>query len=66
MLSVMTEVVRWQAHRAQGLHSVSGALPEPPRSRRVAKSAPAPTDQAGERLEEWLASLVVASTLDAD
>jgi hypothetical protein len=66
MLSAMTEVVRWQAHRAQGRHSVSGPLPEPPRSQRVAKSAPVPTDRAGEMLEEWLTSLGVATTLDAD
>ena len=66
MLSAMTEVVRWQPHRAKGLHSVSGPLPEPPRSQRTAKSAPAPTDRAGQNLEEWLTSLGVATTLDAD
>jgi hypothetical protein len=66
MLAVMTEVVRWQPHRKQGLHSVSGPLPEPPRSQRIAKSAPMPTDRAGETLEEWLSSLGVATTLDAD
>jgi len=66
MLSAMTEVVRWQPHRKQGLHSVSGPLPEPPRTHRIAKSAPPPTDRASENLEDWLGSLGVATTLDAD
>ncbi len=60
----MTAVTQW--HQAKGRHWVQGPLPEPPRHRRVSKSAPPPKDKVGRDLEEWLRDLTIASTLDAD
>ncbi len=66
MLSAMTEVVRWQPHRKEGAHSIRGPLPEPPRYKRTSISAPAPTDRVGQTLEDWLTSVTITTTLDAD
>lgn len=41
-------------------------LPEPPRHRRVSKSAPPQRDRLGKLLEEWLAELRIGNTHDAD
>jgi hypothetical protein len=60
----MTAVTQWQPKK--GKHWVAGPLPEPPRHRRVSKSAPKPADKTGRDLEEWLHDLTVATTLDAD
>jgi len=40
-------------------------LPEPPRHRRVSKSAPLPHDPLGRLLEEWLSELRLGYTHDA-
>lgn len=40
-------------------------LPEPPRHRRVSKSAPLPRDPLGRLLEEWLSELRLGYTHDA-
>ncbi|MGI8877953.1 MAG: hypothetical protein ACR2G8_05000 [Candidatus Limnocylindria bacterium] len=41
-------------------------LPEPPRHRRVSKSAPPARDPLGLLLEEWLSELRIGYTHDAD
>jgi len=41
-------------------------LPEPPRHRRVSKSAPPARDPLGRMLEEWLAELRIRYTYDGD
>jgi hypothetical protein len=41
-------------------------LPEPPRYRHLSKSVPAPKDAEAHVLEDWLSSLTVTSTIDAD
>lgn len=41
-------------------------LPEPQRNRRVARSAPVPTDPLGILLEEWLAEQKVRNTYDGE
>lgn len=41
-------------------------LPEPQRNRRVAKSAPVPTDRLGILLEEWLAEQKIRNTFDGE
>lgn len=61
----MTAVVQWR-EAGSGKHWAQRALPEPPRHRRVSKSATPPRDQVGRDLEEWLGDLTVASTHDAD
>jgi hypothetical protein len=61
----MTAVTQW--HKAlKGKHWAARAVPEPPRHRRVAKSAPEASDRVGRDLEEWMRDLTVARTLDAD
>ncbi len=67
MISDMTEVTRWRDSAAQrtAYHAVRG-LPEPPRSGHVSRSSRPPKDLVGRALEEWLAGLTVASTIDAD
>jgi len=61
----MTAVVQWR-EAARGKHWAPRALPEPPRHRRVSKTAKVPSDKVGRDLEEWLGDLSVASTHDAD
>lgn len=41
-------------------------LPEPPRHRRVSKSAPVQDDRLGRLLEEWLSEITVRYTFDGD
>jgi hypothetical protein len=41
-------------------------LPEPPRHRRVSKSAPPQHDRLGKLLEEWLAEQKIRYTYDGD
>jgi hypothetical protein len=41
-------------------------LPEPPRHRRVAKSAPPQQDRLGVLLEEWLAEQRIGYTYEGD
>lgn len=41
-------------------------LPEPPRHRRVSKSAPPQLDRLGRALEEWLSELKVRYTYDGE
>jgi hypothetical protein len=67
MIWVMTEVTRWRdpAARRSAYHAVHG-LPEPPRSGHVSRSSGPPKDLIGRALEEWLAGLALASTVDAD
>jgi|GraSoiStandDraft_55_1057291.scaffolds.fasta_scaffold932397_1 hypothetical protein len=60
----MTAVTQWQPKK--GRHWAQSPLPEPPRHRRLAKSAPKPTDKVGRDLEDWLRDLTVTTTLDAD
>jgi hypothetical protein len=52
--------------RVQAGHWAARPLPEPPRSRRTSKSAPAPQDRIGILLEEWMRELTVGNTLDGE
>jgi hypothetical protein len=52
--------------RTQARHWAARPLPEPPRSRRVSKSAPAPLDRIGKLLEDWMRELTVGNTLEGD
>jgi hypothetical protein len=61
----MTALTPWR-EAGKGKHWAPRALPEPPRHRRVAKSAPLPRDPAGRELEEWMRDLTVARTHDGD
>jgi hypothetical protein len=61
----MTAVIQWR-EAASGKHWAPRALPEPPRHRRLSKTAQVPSDKVGRDLEEWLGDLTVASTHDAD
>lgn len=45
--------------------SIKRHLPEPPRHRRVSKSAPLPRDPLERLLEEWLSELRLGYTHDA-
>ena len=47
-------------------YSPKRLLPEPPRHRRVSKSAPVQTDQLGRLLEEWLSEIKVRYTFDGE
>ncbi|HEX4745018.1 MAG TPA: hypothetical protein VFW12_10170 [Candidatus Limnocylindria bacterium] len=47
-------------------YSAKRLLPEPPRHRRVSKSAPVQTDQLGRVLEEWLSEIKVRYTFDGE
>ena len=44
----------------------AGHLAEPPRYRRVSKSAPAPIDRMGKLLEDWMRELTIGNTLDGE
>ena len=50
----------------QARHWAARPLPEPPRYRRVSKSAPPPTDAMGRALEDWMRELPVGNTLDGE
>jgi hypothetical protein len=52
--------------RMQARHWAPRPLPEPPRSRRVSKSAPVPLDRLGRVLEDWMRELTVGNTLDGE
>ena len=41
-------------------------LPEPPRHRRVSRSAPVQKDRLGRLLEEWLSEIKVRYTFDGE
>jgi hypothetical protein len=47
-------------------HWAARPLPEPPRSKRISRSAPPPVDRRGEQLEQWLRELTIGNTLDAE
>lgn len=51
---------------APARHWAARPLPEPPRSHRVSKSAPAPNDPLGKLLEDWMHDLTVGNTLDGE
>lgn len=53
-------------HVERTRYSAKRLLPEPPRHRRVSKSAPAATDQLGRVLEEWLSEIKVRYTFDGE
>jgi hypothetical protein len=50
----------------QARHWAARPLPEPPRSHRTSKSAPAPTDRIGKLLEDWMRELTLGNTLDGE
>ena len=52
--------------RVHAGHWAARPLPEPPRHRRVSKSAPIPIDRMGKLLEDWMHELTVGNTLDGD
>ena len=60
----MTAVVNWRGDTARRHYHLP--LPEPPRYRRVSRWALEPKDRLSRALEDWLADLSVASTVDAD
>ena len=47
-------------------HWAARPLPEPPRSRRISKSAPPQHDRVGLLLEDWMRDLTVGNTLDGE
>jgi len=60
----MTEIQDWRGglpHKHMHL-----PLPEPPRSHHEAKSVPRATDGVARALEDWLGTVAVATTIDAD
>ncbi len=59
-MAVVTPAVRRWGFSAKRL------LPEPPRHRRVSKSAPPQTDRLGRLLEEWLSEMKVRYTFDGE
>ncbi len=52
--------------RVQAGHWAARPLPEPPRYRRVSKSAPVPIDRMGRLLEDWMRELTIGNTLDGE
>ena len=50
----------------QARHWAARPLPEPPRSHRLSKSAPAPIDRLGKLLEDWMHDLTVGNTIDGE
>ena len=52
--------------RVQARHWAARPLPEPPRHRRVSKSAPPQLDRIGKLLEEWMRELTIGNTLDGE
>ncbi|HVE80063.1 MAG TPA: hypothetical protein VNA89_14450 [Gemmatimonadaceae bacterium] len=51
---------------AEGRHWAKRPLPEPPRTRRLAKSLGGPADGLGLLLEEWLAEQTFRYTFDGE
>jgi hypothetical protein len=62
MAAIAGDVVRV----TQARHWAARPLPEPPRTRRLSKSARPPMDRIGRQLEEWLRELTVGNTLEGD
>jgi len=52
--------------RLAGLHWAKRPLPEPPRTRRVSRSARAPRGRLDDELEAWLREQSVSYTYDGD
>lgn len=52
--------------RVHARHWAARPLPEPPRHRRMSKSAGLPTDRIGKALEDWMRELTVGNTLDGE
>ena len=52
--------------RTPARHWAARPLPEPPRSRRISKSAPAPLDRLGKLLEDWMRDLTIGNTHDGE
>lgn len=52
--------------RRPARHWAARPLPEPPRTHRFSKSAPAPLDRLGKLLEDWMRDLTVGNTLDGE
>lgn len=59
----MTEVVKWRDPLTKRFRV---PLPEPPRSHHISKSVRLPKDKTGRDLEDWLRSIAVSTTVDAD
>ena len=59
-------VVAQDLARVRARHWAARPLPEPPRTRRVSKSAPLPVDHLGKLLEDWMRELTVGNTLDGE
>jgi hypothetical protein len=59
-------VIAQDLARVQARHWAARPLPEPPRSHRLSKSAPLPTDRLGKLLEDWMHDLTVGNTLDGE
>lgn len=53
-------------HVERTRYSAKRLLPEPPRHRRVSKSAPPQRDALGKLLEEWLSEMKVRYTFDGE
>ena len=47
-------------------HWAARPLPEPPRSKRVSRSATPPVDDLGRQLEDWMSDLTVGNTIDGE
>jgi hypothetical protein len=52
--------------RRPARHWAARPLPEPPRSHRISKSAPAPLDRLGKLLEDWMRELAIGNTHDGE
>ena len=59
----MTEVTKWRDPSAKHFRT---PLPEPPRYRHVSKISRTAKDKTGRALEEWLETVAVTTTIDAD
>jgi hypothetical protein len=59
----MTEVVKWRDPLTKYFRV---QLPEPPRYHHLSKSVRPPKDKIGRDLEDWLGSVAVTTTVDAD
>jgi hypothetical protein len=62
----MAAAIAQELARAQTRHWAARPLPEPPRSHRISKSAPAQHDGIGAALEDWMRELTVGNTLDGE
>lgn len=59
----MTAVVKWRDPLTKHFRV---PLPEPPRYHHLSKSVRLPKDKIGRDLEDWLKSVAVSTTVDAD